>query len=233
MGARGDCVTDDTAAFQQAADWCGSFYIPRQQAGSKCYRVNGVKLQGGITVTFEERDTEVWPTSAQTKFIFSIQGKSMESRLRYTTIRNGELWSPFTMAVGTAGIRVDYGDHVRLEDLFINRFYDDIFADNTDYLYLVRMTAHGAAHANVWHQQSDTHHGAYFGGPLYIENSTLNSCECAASSIWVQDIAVVNVTDSDIVGIKRGHGFTATSSSRGRGFPAAGLWRSRASRWMP
>ena len=213
MGAKGDCLADDTAAFQQAADRCGSFYIPRQPAPSKCYRVNGVRLQAGVTVTFEDRNTELWPTSAETKFIFAIQGKSMESRSRYTTIRNGELWSPYAMAEGTAGIRIDYGDHVRLEDLFLNGFYDDIFADNTDYLYLTRVTANGAAHANVWHQQSDTHHGPYFGGPLYIENSTLNSCECAASSIWVQDIAVVNVTDSDIVGIKRGHGFTATSSN--------------------
>ena len=219
FGTKGDCVTDDTAAFQQAADRCGTFYIPRQPPPSKCYRVNGVRLQPGVSVTFEDRNTELWPTSAETKSIFSIQGKSMESRSRYTTIRNGELWSPYTMAAGTAGIRIDYGDHVRLEDLFINGFYDDVFADNTDYLYLTRVTANGAAHANVWHQQSDTHHGAYFGGPLYIENSTLNSCECAASSIWVQDIAVVNVTDSDIVGIKRGHGFTATSSNGVPGNP--------------
>jgi hypothetical protein len=213
LGAKGDCVTDDTGAFQQAADRCGSFYIPRQPAKSKCYRVNGVKLQAGATVTFEDRNTELWPVSAQTKYIFSIEGKSMASRSRYTTIRNGELWAPFTMAAGTAGIRVDYGDHVRLEDLLLNGFYDDIFADNTDYLYLARVTANGAAHANVWHQHTDVHHGPYFGGPLYIENSTLDSCECSASSIWVQDIAVVNVTDSDIVGITKGRGFTATSSN--------------------
>jgi hypothetical protein len=219
MGAKGDCVADDTAAFQQAADRCGSFYIPRQPAASKCYRVNGVRLQSGVTVTFEDRNTELWPTSADTRYIFAIQGKSIQSPSRYTTIRNGELWAPYAMAAGTAGIRIGYADHVRLEDLFINGFYDDVLADNTDYLYLTRVTANGAAHANVWHQHSDTHHGPYFGGPLYIENSTLNSCECAASSIWVQDIAVVNVTDSDIVGIKSGHGFTATSSNGLAGKP--------------
>jgi len=219
LGAKGDCATDDTAAFQQAADRCGSFYIPRQPAGSKCYRVNGVKLQAEVTVTFEDHDTELWPTSAQTRYIFSIEGKSMAARSRYTTIRNGELWAPYAMAAGTAGIRIGYGDHVRLEDLSLNGFYDDIFADNTDYLYLTRVTANGAAHANVWHQQSDVHHGAYFGGPLYIENSTLDSCECAAASIWVQDIAVVNVTDSDIVGVKRGQGFHADSSNGLPGSP--------------
>lgn len=213
FGPKGDCVTDDSSAFQQAADRCGSFYIPRQPAPSKCYRVNGIRLQPGVLVTFEDRNTELWPTGPETPFIFSIQGKSIKSRARFTTIRNGELWSPYSMAAGTAGIRIDYGDHVRLEDLFINGFYDDVFADNTAYLSLTRVTANGAAHANVWAQQSDVHHGPYFGGPLYIENSTLNSCDCSAASIWVQDIAVVNVTDSDIVGVMKGDGFKAVSSN--------------------
>lgn len=214
FGAKGDCVTDDSSAFQQAADRCGSFYIPRQPtAGSKCYRVNGIQLQPGVLVTFEDRNTELWPTSPETPFIFSIQGKSIPSRARFTTIRNGELWSPYSMAAGTAGIRIDYGDHIRLEDLFINGFYDDVFADNTSYLSLTRVTANGATHANVWDQESDVSHGPYFGGPLSIENSTLNSCNCAAASIWVQDIAVVNVTDSDIVGVMQGDGFKAVSSN--------------------
>src|ERR1700736_6029107 len=80
LGAKGDCATDDTAAFQQAADRCGSFYIPRQPAGSKCYRVNGVRLQAGVTVTFEDRNTELWPTSAKTRYIFAIEGKSTAAR---------------------------------------------------------------------------------------------------------------------------------------------------------
>jgi hypothetical protein len=219
MGAKGDCIADDTAAFQQAADKCGSFYVPRQTAPSKCYRVNGVRLHPGVTITFEDRNTELWPTSADTKYVFAIEGDSLKSPSGYTTIRNGELRAPYTMAAGTAGIRIDYGDHVRLEDLVINGFYDDVFADNTGYLYLTRVTANGATHANVWHQHSDTHHGPYFGGPLYIENSTLDSCECAASSIWVQDIAVVNVTDSDIVGVRKGQGFHADSSNGRSGSP--------------
>jgi hypothetical protein len=217
FGAKGDCTTDDTAAFQQAADHCGSFSIPRPPG--RCYRVNGVRLQDGVTVTFQDRRTEVMPVSAQTPYIFLIAGQSMQSRSGYTTIRGGEIWASFHMAPNTAGIRIEYGNHIRIEDMYLNGFYNDIFADNTEYLYLVRSLANGAAHANLWDQQSDVHHGPYFGGPLYIENSTLNSCACSAASIWVQDIAVVNVTDSDIVGVTDGQGFHADSSNGLPGTP--------------
>jgi hypothetical protein len=218
-GAKGDCTTDDTAAFQEAVDRCGSFFIPRPPEHGRCYRVNGVRLQSGITVTFQDRNTGLWPTSPQTPYIFSVQGQSMAARSGYTTIRGGILWAPFSMRQGTAGIRTEYGDHVRLEDLIVNGFYDDIFADNTDYLTLERVTASGSTHANLWDQHSDVKHGPYFGGPLYVENSTLDSCECSGASIWVQDIAVVNITDSDIVGVSRGHGFVATSSNGLPGTP--------------
>lgn len=210
-GAKGDCVTDDTAAFQAAADQCGSFFIPRPSKG--CYRVNGIRLQAGSTITFEDRSAELRPVSPRTPYVFSIRGQSIASPASYTTIRNGALWAPFRMNAGTAGIRIDYGNHVRLEDMFINGFYNDIFADNTEYLYLMGVSAHGAQNANLWQQQSDVHHGPYFGGPLYIENSTLDSCQCSAASIWVQDIAVVNITDSDIVGVTEGEGLHADSSN--------------------
>lgn len=219
LGAKGDCTTNDTAAFQEAADRCGSFYIPRQPAPSKCYRVNGVHLKPGVTVTFEDRMTELWPTTPQTPYIFSIEGGSMKSKARFTTIRGGELWAPFAMGEGTAGIRINYGDHVRLEDLFINGFYDDIFADNSSYLYLSRVSAHGALNANLWFQHSDVHHGPYFGGPLNVEQSSLNRCPCSAASIWVQDIAVVNISDSDVVGISQGDGVHASSSNGLPGSP--------------
>lgn len=211
LGAKGDCTTDDTAAFQQAADKCGSFTIPRPPG--RCYRVNGVRLQGGVTVTFQDRRTELMPVSAKTPYIFLIAGRSMQSRSGDTTLRGGELWASTAMASNTAGIRIEYGSHVRIEDMYLNGFYNDIFADNTEYLYVVRSFINGASNANLWDQQSDVHHGPYFGGPLYIENSTLNSCACAAASIWVQDSAVVNVTDSDIVGVTEGGGFHADSSN--------------------
>lgn len=218
-GAKGDCKADDTAAFQEAADKCGSFFIPRQPASSACYRVHGVRLRGGSIVTFEDRSTAVWPATPQTKYIFLIAGKGMDAKARYTTIRNGALGAPFAMAEGTAGIRIEYGDHIRLEDLSLDGFYNDVFADNTSSLYLQQVTANGAANANLWVQQSDVRHGDYFGGPLYVEHSTLGSCDCSAASIWVQDIAVVGVTDSDVLGVKKGHGFAATSSNGLPGTP--------------
>jgi hypothetical protein len=217
FGTRGDCMADDTAAFQKASDACGTFFVPRPAAHG-CYRVNGVQLHAGSVITMEDRNTEVRPVSPETSFVFGISGDP-GSQTSFVTIRNGILWAPFTMAAGTAGVRVEHANHITLEGLIVNGFYDDVFADDAEYLYLMHVNANGSAHANVWHQHT-AGDGPYFGGPLYIDHSTLDSCKCSAASVWIQDIAVVNITDSDIVGVSEGQGLHAESSNGMRGSPA-------------
>jgi len=114
------------------------------------------------------------------------------------------LAAPFLMAPGTAAIRLDYPNHVTLDEVAINGFYDGVFADNAFNLRVWHSVITGGRHSNLWQQHSEVSHGPDFGGPLSVENSNLESCECSAPSIWVQDVAVVEVTDTDIVGVSRG-----------------------------
>ncbi len=207
FGAKGDGVTDDTTAFQNAINGSRSVFIPNNPTPGACYVINGLTFTQSTTIELESRNTCLTVKTAATPDIFYVSGASIASPVAQVNIigNGGILYAGRTMNSGTAGIKISYGQHIAVSNLLVAGFYDNIFVDNTFYLDLDRVQSNGSTNSALWHQHSDVSHGPYFGGPLTIRGGTFDS-GTGPWGLHITDIAVVDIDSADVVGFPNGVG---------------------------
>jgi parallel beta-helix repeat protein len=201
-GATGNGSTDDTAAFTQALSLGRHVYVPEGT-----YVVGPLTLTNGAWITGAgTKLTTLAPKTSSQNEVFYIDGSGMSSMTGPVHIEDLTIYPNTTMQPGTAGIRIDYGNEIYMNEIEVGAFDDNIYIDNSQYIYLTKSTTWGASHSNLYALHSDSNHGAYYGGPLYADHTTFDSTSTAVAGILVTDWASVHISHCDITGNLGGRG---------------------------
>lgn len=176
------------------------------------YNVGVISLAGQNVVDMTGFDVVLQPATTSQAEIFNILGSSQSVTVSQISLNGGFLAANGNTGAGHSAIFIQYATRVHINGMVIDGGWDrDIWANNFYEVYVDWVRANGAQTDGIYAQNTGS--GPYFGGPLYISHTQVESCPCSDAAIRVNDLGQLELSDFEVLGVTSGKGVWLYSSN--------------------